>query len=220
VLKCRAKMMKTLKKDQKVKWLLIKDVPNQVWNDIRELRERREEIDNQIDTMTKKISSLKGVKKTLIDSKYNDDKKLNDIREKINQTERKKSKYLNLIDFVIAIRLDQFCKFEHGANYRTNVIQMLSQEINKSILITKKKIEELKRSTLNIIEQNKEHENEINKFNEDIGKLNNTKKELDNEEKKLNSIFAEEQILKFGIIINFENLLKAAKDVTVSRILT
>ena len=168
--------------------------------------------------MSKKISSLKGVKKTLIDSKFNDDRKLNEIRDKINQTERKKSKYLNLIDFVVAIKLDQFCKFERGQNYKTNVIQFLSQEISKSILITKKKIEELKQATLNIISQNMEHDEEINKFNEDIGKLNNTKKELDNEEKKLNAIFGEEQILKFGTVIKFEFLLKAAKDVTVNKL--
>ena len=186
-----------------------------MWNDIKELRERREEIDNQIDTMTKKISSLKGVKKALIDSKFNDDRKLNDIRDKINQTERKKSKYLNLIDFVVAIKLDQFCKFERGQNYKTNFIQMLSQEISKSILITKKKIEDLKKSTINIIEQDRDHDNEINKFNEDIAKLTNTKRELDNEEKTLNATFEEEQILKFGTIIKFEYLLKAAKDVTV-----
>ena len=55
----------------------------------------------------------------------------------------------------------------------------------------------------------------INKFNEDIAKLTNTKRELDNEEKTLNATFEEEQILKFGTIIKFEYLLKAAKDVTV-----
>jgi chromosome segregation ATPase len=190
-------------------------VPNQVWNDIRELRERREEIDNQIDTMTKKITSLKGVKKTLIDSKFNDDRRLNDIRDKINLNERKKSKYLNLIDFVVAIKLDQFLKFERGSNYKTNYIQFLSQEITKSILITKTKIEELKKAIQNIIDQNRDHESEINKFNEDIAKLKNNKKELDNDEKKLKTTFEEEQILKFGTIINFDYLLKAAKDITV-----
>lgn len=167
--------------------------------------------------MTKKITSLKGVKKTLIDSKFNDDRRLNDIRDKINLTERKKSKYLNLIDFVLAIKLDQFMKFERGSNYKTNYIQFLSQEISKSILITKTKIEELKKAIHSIIDQNRDHESEINKFNEDIAKLKNNKKELDNDEKKLKATFEEEQILKFGTIINFDYLLKAAKDITVNK---
>ena len=37
--------------------------------------------------------------------------------------------------------------------------------------------------------------------------------------KKLNATFEEEQILKFGTIIKFDYLLKAAKDITVIRII-
>lgn len=193
-----------------------KNVTPTMYNEIILKRENRETIDNHIENFEKSIESNKKTKQNRIQTKLALDKKREDVRIKINSQERKKSKYLNLIEISFPIKIDQFCKFIGGEHNLSEV--RLSLDISQAILISRNKLRKLDDllDTTNI---------EIDTYNTKVQKINTNKEHLEKakkhaivEEKECRENFIKEQNLKFGTEINFENLLKAARDTTADKL--
>ena len=179
-------------------------------------KEARENLDNVIESLERNIFQLERSKQVKIQTKLALDKRREDIRAKINAQERKKSKYLNLIEISFPIKLDQFCKFQGGIHDLKEM--KLSLDISKAILISRNKLEALESVESNYKKKIKEFEDEEkviqrNKVHQEKEKKNSIK-----EEKEAKDMFIKEQNLKFGTGIDFDNLLKAARDTTIDKL--
>lgn len=187
-----------------------------MYNEIILKRENRETLDSQIENFEKSIETNKKTKQNRIHTKLALDKKREEVRFKINSQERKKSKYLNLIEISFPIKIDQFCKFIGGEHSLDQI--RLSLDISKAVLISRnklKKLDDLEDKISLEIDQYKIKENKIS-LNKVI--LDKAKKQAIVEEKDCRDGFVKEQNLKFGTEINFENLLKAARDTTADKL--
>lgn len=187
--------------------------PN-LFNEIITKRDDKDIFESTIQQTESAIAKLENNKRMKIQNKEFLDSKRNAIRSKINAQERKKSKYLNLIEISFPLKLDQFCKFEGG--YTSN--PKLSLDISRAILISRNKIKHLDEVLLDYkqkIEDFKIEEIKIAKEKKikAIERLN-----AENELKEAKVNFIKEQNLKFGTEIKFDNLLKAAVDNTIDRL--
>lgn len=199
---------------------LPRNISNQLKQEILSLRDSREHFDQTIEKLTKNITNSKKQKQNLIHAKLNLDRRRDDLRDKINANERKKARYLNLVDIAVPLNLDQFSKLElpFGELKDKNSLAKLPLDISKAILISRTKLFNLEELYRQIISENKNFEEEIVKFNSEYDDMEKSKKELEKEYKDLDTLFKNEQILKFGLIIDFDYLLKATKDTTVDKL--
>ena len=111
------------------------------------MKNGKNSLDENIEKELKRLNENKTIFNNLKKAKYELDKKLSDIRDKINSSERIKNRYMNLICMYFPVKLDQFCKLEaQGQNIKP--YNKLSSDISKAILITNTKL------------------NNLNKFNE------------------------------------------------------
>ncbi len=114
------------------------------------------------------------------------------------------------------MKLDKFCKFQPRGNQNKIEILKLSLDISKAIVISDYKRKFLKDLCSTI---SKENERYLQK-----GKDNNSKTLEDKIKKEttikneLETNFKNEQILKFGMVIKFENILKASKDNLIDKL--
>ena len=193
---------------------------NQLKNEIINLRDSREHFDQIIDIKNKNIMNLKKKKQNYISTKNNYDKRRKEIRDKINANERKKSRYLNLIDISVPLKIDQYCKFEikPATNPYNLEIYQLPLDISKAVLFTQTKIYNIENAIVSLKAQNKQYEDENKKFGNEYEEMEKRKKLNEKELRQLETNFKNEQILKFGLEIDFSNLLKASENTTVDKL--
>jgi len=193
---------------------------NQLKNEIINLRDSREHFDQIIEIKNKNITNLKKKKQNLIATKVNYDKRRKEIRDKINANERKKSKYLNLIDISVPLKLDQYCKLEINpvTNPYNLEIYQLPLDISKAVLFTLTKMYNMENAIVMLKAQNKQYEEENKKFGNEYEDMEKSKKINEKELRLSETNFKNEQILKFGLEIDFNNLLKASENTTVDKL--
>ena len=91
-------------------------------------------------------------------------------------------------------------------------------DISKAVLISDHKSKFLE-NLLNLIRQeNIRYEEQINQFKNKFLDIDKEIKDVLKKKQDLDTNFKNEQILKFGIVIKFENLLKASKDTIVDKL--
>lgn len=202
-----------------------KNISPQVHNDLITKREERENVENAIESFEKSINEHKKTKENRIKTKYNLDRKKEELRNKINKQERKKNKFLNLIEISFPIKIDQFCKFskkpsDGNKDPKQNELNnlKLSLDINDAVLISRNKLCDIDNYMAKL-----KNEKEVYSKNEKVIaasrlELEKRKKIAVVEEKACSDNFIKEQNLKFGTEINFDNLLKASRDTRVEEL--
>lgn len=194
-----------------------KNINNQLYSEIINLKDLRENYDADIEKLKRSIALSKKTREQLSSTKHTLDRKKGEIRNKINANERKKSRYLNLIDITIPLKLDKFCKFQPRTDGKPEILK-LSLDISKAVLISDHKSKFLE-NLLNLIRQeNIRYEEQINQFKNKFLDIDKEIKDVLKKKQDLDTNFKNEQILKFGIVIKFENLLKASKDTIVDKL--
>lgn len=128
----------------------------------------------------------------------------------------KKWRYLNLIDITIPLKLDKFYKLQTKTQ-ESNVLK-LCLDISKAILISDYKLRFLDNLLNKITSDNDKYDFEIDEFKNKFNAIEKEIKEVTKRKNDLETNFKNEQILKFGIVIKFENLLKASKDNLVDKL--
>ncbi len=187
-----------------------------MFSEIINLKDLRENYDADIEKLKKSINLSKKTREHLITTKHALDRRKADIRNKINANDRKKWRYLNLIDITIPLKLDKFYKLQTKSP-DSNVLKVCL-DISKAILISDYKLRFLDDLLSKITLDNEKYKHEINDFTEKFSKIEKEIKEVSQKKNDLETNFKNEQILKFGIVIKFENLLKASKDNLVDKL--
>jgi hypothetical protein len=203
--------------DEEGEEMRSKGINNQLRSEIINLKDLRENYDADIEKLKKSITLSKKTRDHLIATKIALDRRRDDIRGKINSNERKKSRYLNLIDITVPLKLDKFCKFQSYSEPKPEILK-LSLDISKAILISDFKSYFLENLLEAIKQDNKNYEREIDEFKNKFISIDREIKTALEEKTKNETVFKNEQILKFGILIKFENLLKASKDSIVDKL--
>ena len=114
------------------------------------------------------------------------------------------------------MKLDKFSKFE--AYIERPKILKLSLDISKAVLISDFKSHFLENLLVKIREDNQFYESEIDEFKNKFISIDRDIKDVSKNKNDFETTFKNEQILKFGIVIKFENLLKASKDTIVDKL--
>jgi WD40 repeat protein len=192
-------------------------VSSQVWVQIVNLRGEKIKFEKNIEHEEKKLNEHRIIFNNLKKAKYELDKKLNDQRDKINMDERKKIRYLNLVEIAIPLKLDKFSKLEVQGEIK-KPYQKLSSDISEGIVFTKEKLFNLHRVYKDMIAENKMLAKGISTFDEKFKLMENSIKTI--EKQKIDNLnkFNNEQILKFGFIINFDALLDATKSTLADKL--
>lgn len=123
---------------------------------------------------------------------------------------------MNLIDITIPLKLDKFSKFE-AYTERPKILK-LSLDISKGVLISDFKSLFLENLLVKIKDDNQFYESEIDEFKNKFISIDRDIKDVSKKKNDFETTFKNEQILKFGIVIKFENLLKASKDTIVDKL--
>ena len=113
--------------------------------------------------------------------------------------------------------MDKFSKFEAYANERPKILK-LSLDISKGVLISDFKSLFLENLLVKIKNDNQFYESEIDEFKNKFISIDRDIKDVSKKKNDFETTFKNEQILKFGIVIKFENLLKASKDTIVDKL--
>ena len=196
--------------DQEEELNMPKSITNQVKHEIYQLKNGCEYFEVEIQRYTNKIEDNKRKMNTDIKTKEALDDKRFKLIDKIRQNEKQKEQYINQIELALPVALDQFKKID-PVEGKTLI------ELGKAIYITRAKLQKLN-NDLNAIERsNNEYEIEERQFTLDF---DNKLKEKKNNEKNLReneTVFKNEQILKFGLEIDFDFLLTASKKTTFDR---
>lgn len=188
-----------------------KNIQNNLFNEIINLKDLRENYDADIEKLRKSITLSKKTREHLITTKQALDRRKTDIRNKINTNDRKKWRYLNLIEITIPLKLDKFWKFQPRGQNENDILK-LSLDISKAILISDFKMRFLEDLFKTISRDNSKYEDEIKEFKNKFNDIDKEIKDVTRKKTELDTNFKNEQILKFGSEITFENLLKASKD--------
>ena len=147
--------------------------------------------------------NIKDIIEMLIDIIKND--KIQNKKIILNKEENNNNYFLSL-----PINLDQFRKID-PTDGRTLL------ELGKAIYITQAKLDKLK-SDLDSIEQtNNDYDLEEKQFTTDFENKLKEKKNLEKAFRDSETVFKNEQILKFGLEIDFDFLLTASKKTTYDR---
>lgn len=197
------------KLEQEEELNMPKNITGQMRAEIYNLRNGCEYFDveiqrytNKIEDNKRKMESDKKMKKAL------DDKREKYI-EKICQKEMQKEQYINQIDLALPILLDQF--------YRIDVNGRTLLELGKAIYISKKKVDDLGKYLEDIKKTNQRFDMEERAFTSEFDTKIKEKRNLEKKYKDSETVFKNEQILKFGLEIDFNYLLQANKKTTVDR---
>lgn len=91
-------------------------------------------------------------------------------------------------------------------------------DISKAVLISDFKSLFLENLLVKIKEDNSFYESEIDEFKDTFSEIDRNIKDVSKKKVDFETTFKNEQILKFGIVIKFENLLKASKDTIVDKL--
>jgi paraquat-inducible protein B len=196
--------------DQEEELNMPKSITNQVKHEIYQLKNGCEYFEVEIQRYTNKIEDNKRKMNTDIKTKEALDDKRFKLIDKIRQNEKQKEQYINQIELALPVALDQFKKID-PVDGRTLI------ELGKAIYITKAKLQKLNNDLEAIEQSNNEYEVEEKQFTLDF---DNKLKEKKNNEKNLReneTVFKNEQILKFGLEIDFDFLLTASKKTTFDR---
>ena len=134
--------------------------------------------------------------------------KIEDFKRKMNN-EKQKEKYINQIDLCLPVSLDQF--------HQIDVDGKTKLELGQAIYIDTAKSKKLDKALEEIIKTNHQYEKEEKLFTSDFDIKIRDKRNLEKKYKDIETVFKNEQILKFGLEIDFNFLLQANKKTTVDR---
>ncbi|MCQ2816612.1 MAG: hypothetical protein MJ252_05015 [archaeon] len=163
-----------------------------------------------IEKTESKLKEIQKKRDEYIKIKGNLDERKNKYLGEIQANETHKSKYINQIELAFPVSISQFQKVEPDDG-RTPL------ELGRSIFINNKKIEELESTIESIERENFDYDTKNKNFTKDYKKSSDEYKRLKKEgEEKMNE-FKNEQILKFGLEINFDKLLMASKKTTMDK---
>jgi WD40 repeat protein len=192
-------------------------VSSQVWVQIVNFRMDKLKSEANIERDEKKLNEHRIIFNNLKKAKFELDKKLNDLRDKINMDERKKIRYLNLVEIAVPLKLDKFSKLEAQGEIKKPYLK-LSSDISKGIIFTKEKLFNLHKLYKDIISENKMLAKGISTFDEKFKLMENSIKTIEKQKVDILNKFNNEQILKFGFIINFDALLDATKSTLADKL--
>ena len=196
--------------DQEEELNMPKSITNQMKHEIYQLKNGCEYFDVEIQRYTNKIEDNKRKMNTDIKTKEALDEKRYKLIDKIRQNEKQKEQYINQIELSLPINLDQFRKID-PTDGRTLL------ELGKAIYITQAKLNKLKTDLESIEQTNNDYDLEEKQFTTDFENKLKEKKNLEKSFRDSETVFKNEQILKFGLEIDFDFLLTASKKTTYDR---
>ena len=197
------------KLDQEEELNMPKNITGQMRSEIYNLKNSCDFLDVEIQRYINKIEDFKRKMNTDIKTKEALDDKRFKLIDKIRANEKQKEKYINQIDLCLPVSLDQFHQID--TNGRTKL------ELGQAIFIDIAKSNKLDKALDQIIETNHQYEKEEKLFTNDFDLKIKDRRNLEKKYKDIETIFKNEQILKFGLEIDFNFLLQANKKTTVDR---
>ena len=197
------------KLDQEEELNMPKNITGQMRSEIYNLKNSCDFLDVEIQRYINKIEDFKRKMNTDIKTKEALDDKRFKLIDKIRANEKQKEKYINQIDLCLPVSLDQF--------YQIDVEGRTKLELGQAIFIDKAKSNKLDKALDQIIETNHQYEREERSFTNDFDIKIRDKRNLEKKYKDIETVFKNEQILKFGLEIDFNFLLQANKKTTVDR---
>ena len=197
------------KLDQEEELNMPKNITGQMRSEIYNLKNSCDFLDVEIQRYINKIEDFKRKMNTDIKTKEALDDKRFKLIDKIRANEKQKEKYINQIDLCLPVSLDQF--------YQIDVEGRTKLELGQAIFIDTAKSNNLAKALDQIIETNHQYEREERSFTNDFDIKIRDKRNLEKKYKDIETVFKNEQILKFGLEIDFNFLLQANKKTTVDR---
>jgi hypothetical protein len=197
------------KLEQEEELNMPKNITGQMRSEIYNLKNSCDFLDVEIQRYMNKIEDFKRKMDTDIRTKRNLDEKRLKIIENIRKKEKEKAKYINQIELCLPISLDQFHQIEQSG--RTPLV------LTQGIFIDNAKSNKLEKYLDQIRITNKRYDEEEKEFSKDFDVKIKEKKGLEKKYKDIETVFKNEQILKFGLEIDFNFLLQANKKTTVDR---
>ena len=197
------------KLDQEEELNMPKNITGQMRSEIYNLKNSCDFLDVEIQRYINKIEDFKRKMNTDIKTKEALDDKRFKLIDKIRANEKQKEKYINQIDLCLPVALDQFHQID--VNGKTKL------ELGQAIYIDTAKSNKLDKALDQIIETNHQYEKEEKLFTSDFDIKIRDKRNLEKKYKDIETVFKNEQILKFGLEIDFNFLLQANKKTTVDR---
>jgi len=197
------------KLEQEEELNMPKNITGQMRSEIYNLKNSCDFLDVEIQRYINKIEDFKRKMNTDIKTKEALDDKRFKLIDKIKANEKQKEKYINQIDLCLPISLDQFQQIEPSGRTRL--------ELGQAIFIDSAKSNKLDKSLDQIMETNHRYEKEERLFTSDFDIKIRDKRGLEKKYKDIETVFKNEQILKFGLEIDFNFLLQANKKTTVDR---
>ena len=197
------------KLEQEEELNMPKNITGQMRSEIYNLKNSCDFLDVEIQRYLNKIEDFKRKMNTDIKTKEALDDKRFKLIDKIRANEKQKEKYINQIDLCLPISLDQFHQIEPGGRTRL--------ELGQAIYIDMAKSNKLDKALDQIMETNHRYEKEEKLFTSDFDVKIREKRNFEKKYKDIETVFKNEQILKFGLEIDFNFLLQANKKTTVDR---
>ena len=197
------------KLDQEEELNMPKNITGQMRSEIYNLKNSCDFLDVEIQRYINKIEDFKRKMNTDIKTKEALDDKRFKLIDKIRANEKQKEKYINQIDLCLPVSLDQF--------HQIDVEGRTKLELGQAIFIDTAKSNNLAKALDQIIETNHQYEREERSFTNDFDIKIRDKRNLEKKYKDIETVFKNEQILKFGLEIDFNFLLQANKKTTVDR---
>ena len=197
------------KLDQEEELNMPKNITGQMRSEIYNLKNSCDFLDVEIQRYINKIEDFKRKMNTDIKTKEALDDKRFKLIDKIRANEKQKEKYINQIDLCLPVSLDQF--------YQIDTVGKTKLELGQAIFIDMTKSNKLDKALDQIIKTNHDYEKEEKLFTSDFDLKIRDKRNLEKKYKDIETIFKNEQILKFGLEIDFNFLLQANKKTTVDR---
>ena len=197
------------KLDQEEELNMPKNITGQMRSEIYNLKNSCDFLDVEIQRYINKIEDFKRKMNTDIKTKEALDDKRFKLIDKIRANEKQKEKYINQIDLCLPVSLDQF--------HQIDVDGKTKLELGQAIYIDTAKSKKLDKALEEIIKTNHQYEKEEKLFTSDFDIKIRDKRNLEKKYKDIETVFKNEQILKFGLEIDFNFLLQANKKTTVDR---
>ena len=197
------------KLEQEEELNMPKNITGQMRSEIYNLKNSCDFLDVEIQRYLNKIEDFKRKMNTDIKTKEALDDKRFKLIDKIKANEKQKEKYINQIDLCLPISLDQFHQIDTSG--RTKL------ELAQAIYIDMAKSNKLDKALDQIMETNHRYEKEEKSFTSDFEVKIREKRNFEKKYKDIETVFKNEQILKFGLEIDFNFLLQANKKTTVDR---
>ncbi len=197
------------KLDQEEELNMPKNITGQMRSEIYNLKNSCDFLDVEIQRYINKIEDFKRKMNTDIKTKEALDDKRFKLIDKIRANEKQKEKYINQIDLCLPVSLDQF--------HQIDTVGKTKLELGQAIFIDMTKSNKLDKALDQIIKTNHDYEKEEKLFTSDFDLKIRDKRNLEKKYKDIETIFKNEQILKFGLEIDFNFLLQANKKTTVDR---